>query len=466
MTNYSNDSNNLLLDFEALPVEALPLEPEQIEQAVELSNQILNQERQWQTYKHALALFGFESWLLSRAPELVLNSDNCSIWQPSYGNLIDGVFNLEVGQFKLCLLASGTMSDELVTIPRAFVDLPEYAAHVYVVVNVREEQEEANVEGFITYDQLQEHRQSANLQPLPDWSYDLLWSWFNREPDNLLLYLRCLEPTAIILPALPTDRLTAPEKLQTELEPLIPQLQNSEIPLWQILSWETAVPLLISPELLDWLYRLQIGAIPATQRSADLTRQLAQTGQILTQGVINVGLWLQNELDELSRSLSWTLLPAPTFALTSLRSLSLSLTNRDSPNEELEAIIAQLRDSGMDIPVEARGAYRDFCVGTNPLRLYAITWAIHEQEDFPEWTLLIVLGAQPEHQLPQALRLQLKEQNTLLDEKIVEQDTNDTYLYSRVIGGWDEQFSVTIISADGETLVLPTFSFVTEQSHS
>ncbi len=52
MTNYPNNPNNLLLDFEALPVEGLPLFPEQIEQAVELSNQIVNQERQWQTYIH------------------------------------------------------------------------------------------------------------------------------------------------------------------------------------------------------------------------------------------------------------------------------------------------------------------------------------------------------------------------------------------------------------------------------
>ena len=461
MTNNSNNSNNLLLDFEALPVESLPLFPEQIKQAVELSNQIVNQDNQWQAYLHALALFTFESWLHSRAPELLINSDNCSIWQPSYANVISGIFNLEVGQFKLCLLATGSISDEVITVPRALVDLPEYAAHFYVVVNVQEEQEEATVKSFIDYNELKEHIQSDNLQAEPDWTYDLSWDRFNQEPDNLLLYLRCLEPTAIALPALSPQRLTILENILTELEPLIPQLQNSETPLWQILSWETAVPLLTSPELLDWLYQLQTGTTPATQKGTILTRQSAETGRRLTQKVINVGLWLQNELDEFSQSLSWTLLPAPTFALSSLRSFS--LINRDLPNKELEAIIAQLRDSGMDIPVEARGAYRDFNLGTNSLRLYALTWAIEEQKNNPEWTLLTVLGAQPDHQLPQGLRLQVKEQNTLLSEKIVEQDSDDTYLYSRVIGRWDEQFSVTIILANGETLVLPPFSFVTEE---
>ena len=461
MTNYSNDSNHLLFDFETLPVESLTFESEQIEQAVELSKQIINEQRQWQTYLHALALFAFESWLHSRAPELMINSDNCSIWQPSYANVIDGVLNLEVGQFKLCLLARGTMGDEFVTIPRAVVDLPEYTAHFYVLVNVQEEQEEASLESFISYDKLQEYIHSFNLQPETDWTYDLSWSWFNREPDNLLLYLRCLKPSAITLPPLTSQRLKTLENIQAQLESLIPQLQNSETLLWQVISWETGVSLLTSPELLDWLYQLQTGTISANQKSASLSKQLTETGQRLTQKVINVSLWLQNELDEFSQSFAWNLLPATTFALSSLRSFS--IINRDSPNEELEIIIAQLRDSGMDIPVEARGAYRDFNLGTNSLRLYALTWAIEEQENNPEWTLLTVLGAQPDHQLPQGLRLQLKEQNTLLSEKIVAQDSDDTYLYTRVIGREDEEFSVTIILENGETLVIPPFSFVTEE---
>ena len=465
MTNNFDDSNNLLFDFEALAVESLPLELEQIEQAVELSKQIINEQKQWQTYLHALALFAFESWLHSRAPELMINSNNCSIWQPSYANVIEGVFNLEVSQFKLCLLVRGTMADELVSIPRAVVDLAKYTAHFYVLVNIQEEQEEANIESFISYDKLQEHIRSANLQPQTDWTYDLSWSWFNREPDNLLLYLRCLEPSAIdaftpsvnALPTLKTQKLTNLDTIQAQLEPLIPQLQNSEIPLWQILNWEKAVPLLSNPELLDWLYRLQTGTISATQKTVTLTQKLAETGEKLTQKVINVGSWLQNEIDEFAESLAWNLLPAPAFAISSMRFKPVN--QKQSPIEEMEVIVSQLRNSGMDIPVEARGAYQDFSLGTNPLRLYVVVWAMVEQADVSEWSLLVILGAQPEHQLPEGLRLQLKEEDNLLDEKIVEANAHDTYLYSRVIGEWDEQFSLTIILASGETLVLPPFSY-------
>ena len=449
IADYSDDYNNLLLDFEALPIEAIELEAQQIEQAVELSSQTVNEEKQWRTYLNALALFGFESWLRSRRPELTINSDNCSIFQPSYTSLIDGVINLEVGEFKLYLLATGTMEDDIVTIPRAVVDLPECAAHFYVIINVREEQEEATVEGFIRYDALKKQQHSSNLQAESDWTYELPLTWFEQEPDDLLLYLSCLGPDAINLPAASINRLTALNNIQTELESLIPQLQSSETPLWQILSWEKAIPLLTNPDLLDWLYQLQAETGENNQHLNSLT----QTIQKLTQRAINLGVWLNQELDEFSQTLAWTLFPVHTFAIASMRSFI--VIDRESPTEEFEAIIAQLRNSEMDIPTEARGAYQDLKINENAIRLYAATWEIEEQDNLPEWTLLIVIGAQPNYDLPQGLKLQIKEQDTILDEKIVEQSTNDTYLYSRVIGTENEQFAITILLANGDSLNLP-----------
>lgn len=452
MNSYSTNPNHLNLDFESLPIESISLPPEAIVQAVKLSNDIFNQERQWQTYLDALALFAFESWVQLRIPEISINSAQCSLQQPKYSNVIEGVFNLQVGEFKLCLIATGSMDDQVITIPRALIDLPEYTAHFYVVINVQEEQEEANVEAFISYDQLREYLQSVNLQAQPDWTYELSWDCLNPEPNNLLLYLRCLEPTAIALPRLSTNRVINRSNIQAQLQSLIPQLKSGEIALWQLLDWETAIPLLTDDELLDWLYQVQTGRISISQ-------QLTETGRKLTQQVINVGSWLQNEIDQLAQNLAWNLLPAPVFATSSLRFLP--ATNSESPQVEMEMIIAQLRDSGMDIPVEARGAYQDFNLGTHPLRLYAVTWAIAEPENLPEWTLLVVLGTQADHQLPINLCLQLQENNTLLDEQIV-QNSPATYLYSRVIGTYDEQFTVTITLENGASSIFPTFTFIPE----
>ena len=62
--NYSlNRTAQIWLDFEPLATESVNLSPEVVDQAVALSLNIPNEERQWQTYLNALALFGFEEWL-------------------------------------------------------------------------------------------------------------------------------------------------------------------------------------------------------------------------------------------------------------------------------------------------------------------------------------------------------------------------------------------------------------------
>ncbi|AFY78245.1 Protein of unknown function (DUF1822) [Pleurocapsa sp. PCC 7327] len=449
MTNFPNDPTDLLLDFESLPVETIFLESDKIDRAVQLSSQIVNEFRQWQIYLNALALFGFEQWLSERAAELRVNSENCTVLQPQYANAIAADCNLEVGEFKLCLLATGTLIDEAIAFPRAAIDLPEYAAHFYVLVEVREEQEQATIKSFIRHDQLVDRLQSANLQAEPDWTYELPYAWFDRDPDRLLLYLRCLEPTAIPLPAIPTNRLASLSGIQAELEPLIPQLQSPNRPLWKVLTWEQGAALLSSPELLDWLYCLQTEAQPIGQ--------LSQILQNLTQQVVNVWLWLQDELDEFAQNLSWMVLPPPDLATVPLRSLRDTVV--ESPAEEFGAIIAQLRSRGMEIPTQARGAYRDLTLAENLLRLYAVTWSIPIQS---EWTLLLILGTRSGNELPQGLKLRVSELTNVLVE--VEPNPGDTYLYTRVVGALNEQFLVTLVLMDGETLTLPSFAFIREES--
>ena len=452
MTNYNSD-NNLLLDFESLSEAGITLSSEQIDRAVELSETLINQDRQWQTYLNALAFFGFETWLQSRDNSLTINSDNCSVKQPSYASFIDGVFNLEVGEFKVCLLTNGVAIDEFITVSRAVVDLPEYAAHFYVLVNVIEEQEEVSIDSFIRYDQMSERKRAANLTPGVDWTYELPLTWFNPEPDDLLLYLRCLEPSAIALPI----TATATINIQRELESLLPQLQSGETELQEILTWEQAKSIFRNPNLLTWLYELQITQPSARDALTALSNRASATISEVTQRVINVKSWLSDELDELAQNLAWILLPAPAFAPSAFRDLQ--AINRESPVEEFEAIITQLRDSGEDIPIDARGACQDFELATYGLRLFAVTWTIEETEGIPEWNLMLILGAQPNNYLPQGLRLQLKEGDVLLDEKVVPEDTDDSYIYTRVIGELNEQFTVKIILINGETITFPKFAF-------
>ena len=188
-----------------------------------------------------------------------------------------------------------------------------------------------------------------------------------------------------------------------------------------------------------------------------MSDRLFNTISEVTQTAINVKSWLSNELDELAQSLSWTLFPSLDLAPSGLRDLE--VVNRESPPEEFTAIVTQLRDSGEDIPPDARGAFRDFDLGTYALRMFVVTWEVEETEGIPEWSLLVVLGAQPDNYLPQGLKLELKEGETILDEKIVPEDTNDSYIYTQVIGELQEQFIVSVALVNGEIITFPNFVF-------
>ncbi len=456
MSNY----DDLLLDFDYLAEDTIALEPEQIQQAAELSSQIVNRAGQWQAYLSALALYGFEQWLKERAAELPIDLENCSVMQPAIANAIDkGVGNLQVGDFKLCLLATGSSIEDLVVLPRAVIDLPEYTAHFYVAIAVKEELEQATIKGFITYDSLMAQLQSTNLAPEPDWTYQLPLAWFEPDVERLLLYLRCLETSAIELPAIPNNRAIAVAEMQSAIVSVIPQLQSRNFYLWQLFTWEQGALLLTNPELLSWLYRLQTEPELATERDRSLiVEQLSQLLTNFSQQVVNVGLWLQSELEGIAENITWTLLPAPVLVPVAFRSVSDTVSQ--SPQAELEKIIAELQATEVAVPAEARAAYLNFNLADNPLRLYAVTWSIAAEESLEEeWALLLILGVQSGYQLPQGLQLQISDREHILFEQDVAADTEDTYLYASVIGTLSEQFLVTIALSNRDNI---KFNFLFE----
>ena len=141
MTNLSTEILPMNLEFEKLPPEAISLSQSQVNQAVELSSQIKDDSKQWQTYLNALSLSAFENWLDSRGNSFNVNQNKCTVLQPRFANVIPTVANLKVGEYKLCLITTGSFIDEQVEISRIVVDLPEYIPHFYVLVEVIEEEE-------------------------------------------------------------------------------------------------------------------------------------------------------------------------------------------------------------------------------------------------------------------------------------------------------------------------------------
>ena len=442
MTNFSTEIFPMTLEFEQLPPEAIPLSDSQVDRAIELSNQIKDESKQWQTYLNALSLSAFETWLESRSSSLNINRDECTVLQPGLANLIPTVANLKVGEYKLCLITTGSFIDEQVDISRVVVDLPEYIPHFYVLVEVLEEEEKAVIQGFLSYKELSARQQEVNLKPDSDWIYEIPLNWFCNEPDRLLLYLNCLEPSAISLPAIPTNRAENLELVKEELIQILPELQTQE--LWEKLTWEQASAVLTNSELIDWIYNLQ------TQEEilsiTSIQKHLSDIFKLISQPAINVGRWLWDELDTLAEE-TWNLLPniAPQPVMR-------------TPVEEFTLISSQLQQKGLKIPVQARGAYQDLSLAGVPLRLYAVTWHLLSESESNSWTLLLILGTPALEILPHNLKLRVSDQTDILVEQEVNPELGNSYLFTRVVGNFDEKFLVSVNLGDGVELTLP-FAF-------
>jgi Protein of unknown function (DUF1822) len=180
--------------------ETLWLEPEHFERAKEISdakhfslrgNRLQDEPQQWQAYLNALAMLAFATWLQERLP------GNYSVQQGSTKFM--NVSYLTVGEFKLCLIATEHVLDEIVRIPRRAIEQPNLAAHLYVVLEVLEDQEQVVVRGFLRYDELTTQANPVgSLQP--DEFCLLPLSTLDAEINHLMVYVQHLEPSVIAIP--------------------------------------------------------------------------------------------------------------------------------------------------------------------------------------------------------------------------------------------------------------------------
>ena len=424
------------LEHEAIDPAAVDLSAPDLAESAQFSQAILQPDMQWQNYLNGLAVAGFEGWLAERSPDLQLDQQHSTLQQPAYANLLPAVCNLQVGGFKLCLLAVGSLWDEVVSIPSAAVDLAQFVPHLYVLIQVEEEAGQVMVQGCLRQDQLAQRRQS--LEAAEDWTYPVPLGWFDLNADNLLLYLRCLDAAAIALPTPRSEPSRLPE-LQQRLQSLQPLLQADTAPLWQRLPWSLGAELLRQPAWVNWLYQFQQGQnlpLPAVAVQLDIA-----------QAAINAGQWLRNRLDQTAAHLSWQLLP-PLRPATAMRSSA----------TEIESVLSELERNGVQLVSQARGAYRDISWENGVLRLYAIAWAL--PADTAEWSLLVVLGPQPGDRLSPGTALRIRDAEQLLVEHTLQPGSADSYLYGQIIGTLDEQFWVSIALPSGTVIALPAIAFI------
>ncbi len=440
------------IEFEFLPIESINLEQLEINQAIELSDKIPDGSRQWETYLNALGLFTFKKWLEEHDKNLKLNWEKSTIAKPSLANLIPNVANLQVGNFKLCLLTIGSSFEEKVPLSRVVVESPEFVPHFYVLVEVLEEQECGVVRGVISYPQLMENIETLRTHSIESsWTYEIPLTWFKDNPNFLLLCLRTLDYEAICLPSLASNIVTTHKEqltsIKSELSKLLPQLQSPEKELSQVLSWEQGGVILSYPELVEWIYKLQTNNLE-TQSFSSLEKYLSDLIKLITQPAINIGRWLWDELDEVGKELSWSLLPK----FASVRELR-------SPEEEFDAIKSQLEAQGLEVPLMSRGGYINFALAGVSLRLYATAWN-SSSEDYPDsWSLLLIVGAPLLNTLPDNFKFRVSDTNCILVEQSVNPQEMQPYLYTLVSGNWDEKFIVSASLGDTIDMNLPPFEF-------
>lgn len=192
---YTNNLRLLLPEF-------IYLEPEQFDLAKKLSHQVIDELQQWQAYLNVLAILGFSQWLKQYIPEQTIN--------PEYQ--LKHTFNyIELGEFKFHLIVTEHLLDELVTIPEDTIINPSAIAHIYVIVEVLEEQAEVIIRGILRYNQLIAYRDRTTLQPRNGY-YQIPLAEFDPEPNHILFYYRFANAQMMLLPQ--TATINSKENLQ------------------------------------------------------------------------------------------------------------------------------------------------------------------------------------------------------------------------------------------------------------
>lgn len=409
------------IDFRDLLPESIWLEPEQFEQAVQMSQAVTGESEAWEAYIHALALLSFTQWLREREQDLTIHIS------PPRCDAMGRACYLEVDGFRICIVGAENILNEVVIIPRAAIELEAFAAHFYVVIEVLEEQEEAIIRGFLRSNQLIQERNSFVIQP--DWTYQISLDLFDREPTRLLCDLKYLNPEMLPLGA-STPENTTLSLTSGEIDTLLSSLPATQGKLWQYFNWEQGAKLLASPTFSDAFTQWTTQAITSIRFREILA--------LLTQPTINTATWLQRGLDELSLSLG---LFKPAFSWRSI--------------PQFEGAIAYLRDTGLDIPTQIFPVYQDFILDGRSLCLCILSWPTDNR-----WSSLVILGTQLGEALPVGIKLQVSKLTGIVEDPELEQE--ELFLYALVEGNWGEKFIVTIVPVTGNSLTLTPYTFELE----
>lgn len=221
--------------------ETLWLEPEYFEQARADSqcsqNKPQDEPHQWKAYLNSLGLSAFEAWAKEKLPTADVNA----IASETAARYLD------IEGFKVCLITTEHVLDEVIRFPASIIQQPDRAAHFYVVLEVLEEQQEAVIRGFLRYDELT--RQLGSAAQLSNQSLLPLSAW-DEEINHLLGYVQHSHPSSILSPQVSVQLEKAAASVPSGLTRLSRWLDEALTEGWQ------SIDLLINPQAnLAWSAR-------------------------------------------------------------------------------------------------------------------------------------------------------------------------------------------------------------------
>lgn len=129
---------------------------DQIEAWQQSHNQVYSNDAAcWNAYQNYLCLNAFQSWLEAETDL----PDKPKVWPqpshlPSFWEVVNGTV-ITLGKTRLALFPSESLALEELRVPREWVDIPDWAAHYYLAVQLNLEEHCLKVLGYATHEQLQ-----------------------------------------------------------------------------------------------------------------------------------------------------------------------------------------------------------------------------------------------------------------------------------------------------------------------
>lgn len=154
--------------------------------AVEVCQDEIDTNHQWFCFLRAMAIRGLQQWLDQGAEALPLDYSRETAPQ-------SGV-NCQVKGFRLCLVVQGSLSDGVISIPRYTLKDPLNFAHLYILAEVQEEADQVKILAGLRRDRLVSFKESGNLALSRKGHYHVPLEDWDLSPEDLLLYLHCLNP--------------------------------------------------------------------------------------------------------------------------------------------------------------------------------------------------------------------------------------------------------------------------------